>query len=49
MRLRTDFIRGMGKRDEHFIMILDVDHVFSADELTLVSEAGGEHPSAVNA
>ncbi len=32
-KLRTDFIKGMGKRDDRFIMILDIDKVFSADEL----------------
>jgi purine-binding chemotaxis protein CheW len=35
-RLRTDFIKGMGKHDNKFIMILDIDKVFSADELVLV-------------
>ena len=39
-RLRTEFIRGMGKRDNHFIMILDIDRVFSADELAAVESAG---------
>lgn len=34
MQIRTDFIRGMGKRDTQFIMILDIDRVFSAEELT---------------
>lgn len=32
-RIRTDFIRGMGKRDVQFIMILDIDRVFSVNEL----------------
>ena len=32
--IKTDFIRGMGKRDTNFIMILDIDRVFSADQLT---------------
>jgi purine-binding chemotaxis protein CheW len=40
-RLRTDFIKGMGKRDEHFIMILDIDQVFSAEELSMVAQPGG--------
>ena len=31
--IRTDFIRGMGKRESHFLMILDIDRVFSADQL----------------
>ena len=33
-RLNTDFIRGMGKVDNRFIMILDIDRVFSGVELT---------------
>jgi purine-binding chemotaxis protein CheW len=34
-RLKTGFIRGMGKREDHFIVILDIDRVFSAEELIL--------------
>ncbi len=43
MRWRTDFINGMGKRGDDFIIILDVDAVFSSEEIALVSEtpAGG--------
>lgn len=33
-QIRVDFIKGMGKRENNFIMILDIDRVFSADELT---------------
>jgi purine-binding chemotaxis protein CheW len=33
-QIRVDFIKGMGKRDNNFIMILDIDRVFSAGELT---------------
>jgi purine-binding chemotaxis protein CheW len=33
-QIHTDFIKGMGKRDTQFIMILDIDKVFSVDELT---------------
>ena len=42
IQIRTDFIRGIGKRDTQFIMILDIDRVFSADELAAVrgQEAG---------
>ncbi len=39
-RLRTDFIRGMGKRDNRFLMILDIDKIFSADELAIVENTG---------
>jgi purine-binding chemotaxis protein CheW len=37
-RLKTDFIRGVGKRDDEFIIILDVDRVFSNDELASFQE-----------
>lgn len=37
-KLRTDFIRGMGKHDGRFIIILDIDKVFSSDELSTVQE-----------
>lgn len=32
-RLKTEFIKGMGKVEDNFVMILDIDKVFSADEL----------------
>src|SRR6476619_3225550 len=31
--IKTDFILGMGKRDARFIMILDIDKVFSAEDM----------------
>lgn len=34
--LNTEFIKGMGKRNNHFIIILDIDKIFSTDELALV-------------
>ncbi|MDH4101674.1 MAG: chemotaxis protein CheW [Nitrospirota bacterium] len=37
-RLKTEFIKGMGKRDEHFIIILDIDRVFSSDELAIAMD-----------
>jgi purine-binding chemotaxis protein CheW len=39
MRWRTDFILGMGKRGEEFIIILDVNAVFSSEELVAVSDS----------
>jgi purine-binding chemotaxis protein CheW len=47
-RLDTDFISGMGKHDEHFIIILNIDKVFSADELELFKETGETVPSERN-
>ena len=38
-RLRTEFIKGMGKRDEQFIIILDIDRVFTEGELSVVQSA----------
>lgn len=38
-KLNTEFIRGMGKRDEQFIILLDIDKVFSAAELASVQRA----------
>lgn len=37
-RLNTRFIRGMGKRDGTFIIIIDIDQVLSGEELQLVQE-----------
>jgi purine-binding chemotaxis protein CheW len=37
--IKTDFIRGMGKRESQFLMILDIDRVFTADQLAGLQEA----------
>lgn len=37
MQWRPDFIQGMGKRGDDFIIILDVNAVFSTDEAILMS------------
>jgi purine-binding chemotaxis protein CheW len=34
--LNTEFIRGMGKHDGRFVMILDIDKIFSEQELDSV-------------
>ncbi len=47
-KLNTDFIRGMGKRDESFVIILDIDKVFSAAELELTQGYGEEEQMVVN-
>ncbi len=39
-RLNTEFIKGMGKQHEKFLMILDIDKIFSGGELAIVQEAG---------
>ncbi len=41
-RLKTRFIKGMGKRDDQFIIILDIDKVFSTEELSLAQNMSEE-------
>ena len=38
-KYRSEFIEGMVKTDDEFIMVLDMDKVFSADELSLLKES----------
>jgi purine-binding chemotaxis protein CheW len=38
-QIRTDFIKGMGTRENQFIMILDIDRVFSVEQLLAAREA----------
>ncbi len=45
--LRSDFIAGVGKVGGKFVIILDVAHVLSIDEMAaLAAGAGGEGPAA---
>ncbi len=37
-RIDTEFIKGIGKQDEKFIIVLDIDRVFSEEELAAVVE-----------
>ena len=37
------FIKGIGKQEDQFIIILDIDKVFSSDEVLLMSEAETTH------
>lgn len=46
-RLNTDFIKGMGKQGDEFLIILDIDRVFSAQELAMVQ--GVQHSPAEHA
>ena len=36
--LKTEFLKGMGKHDNRFVMILDIDKVFSGNELAAVQQ-----------
>jgi len=41
-KYKSEFILGVAKVEEHFIMILDMDKVFSSDELIMVMESTDE-------
>jgi purine-binding chemotaxis protein CheW len=38
----ADFIQGMWKKDENFIMLLNVNNVFARDELSIIQESSEE-------
>ncbi|SNB46531.1 chemotaxis protein CheW [Geobacter sp. DSM 9736] len=44
-RLNTEFIKGMGKRNDGFVIILDIDTCFAGDEAVLAG--GGEEPGGL--
>ncbi|MBF0279438.1 MAG: chemotaxis protein CheW [SAR324 cluster bacterium] len=37
--LNTEFIQGMGKRDDQFIIILNVNRIFSTEELAIAKDS----------
>ena len=41
-KIRTDFIKGMGRLDNNFIIILDVVRVLSAEEISLMQDMNKE-------
>ena len=41
-KIRTDFIRGMGKVDGKFVIILNVGNVLSIDDLALLEQANAQ-------
>ena len=42
----TEFIKGIGKLNEEFVIILNVDRIFSAEELALVQDTQEEAVAA---
>jgi len=46
MRWRTDLILGLGRRDDKFIIILDIERVFSAEDIAALAEAAPVSASA---
>ncbi len=39
-QLNTEFLKGMGKKDDEFVLLLDIDKVFNLAEIEAVSGAG---------
>lgn len=47
-KLAAEFIKGVGKRDDAFIIILDIDRIFNSDEVAMLrSQEGKEAQAAV--
>ncbi len=45
-RLNTEFIKGMGNLGDKFVIILDINKVFSADDLAFAQSVGEESEAA---
>lgn len=41
-RLKNAFLKGMGRREDHLLMILSIDEVFSGSDIAFVKEAAQE-------
>ncbi|MCG8338899.1 MAG: chemotaxis protein CheW [Proteobacteria bacterium] len=48
-QLNTEFIKGMGKQNEQFVIILDIEKIFSVDELSMVQAVSNEASAVVEA
>lgn len=48
-RIRTDFIKGMGKIEGKFVIVLDLNRVLSVDEVAVVANVGRMEVSAASA
>lgn len=42
-RLNTDFIEGMGKHNDQFLMLLDIDKVFGDETARILGSVGNEN------
>jgi purine-binding chemotaxis protein CheW len=48
-RVNTEFMRGIGKRDDGFLILLDLDRVFSSDDVPhITSNEAGEPDSCTS-
>ena len=47
-RLNTEFINGMGKVDEQFMILLNIDRIFNSEELMLVQDVGQDQDTTAD-
>jgi purine-binding chemotaxis protein CheW len=45
----ADFLQGMWKKDEDFIMLLNVNNVFAQEELSVIRESAENQPDTIEA
>jgi len=43
---KTDYIQGIGKREEQFVIILDFNRIFSTDDVVMLTTAGELAPES---
>ncbi len=43
--IKTEFIRGMGKQDDDFVIILDINKILSVEELAMLKNVQQDSPS----
>jgi purine-binding chemotaxis protein CheW len=48
-RLAAEFIKGVGKKDDLFIILLDIDRIFNAEEISVITADSEESSAAVTA
>lgn len=48
-KLRAEFISGMGKLGDSFVIVLDIDKVLSVDELSLLGSVSADAPPPLEA
>jgi len=42
-RLKTEFMSGMGKIDDQFMILLNIDRIFNSEDIAMIQETGQEN------
>jgi purine-binding chemotaxis protein CheW len=48
INIDNQFIKGMGKQDDKFLMILDIDKILTANEISIVQKSNESYASGIN-